>query len=284
MKKIILLVSILLIVATSCKTVPVAYLKTGGIHKKSNVPDSLITKNETFAYYKKDSNTVIVPYNDITFSLKNDTAELDRAKIKKIKKDRSDKEKTYLMERKQKIKNGKSNKKYSFVLTDKYFYKFNVGNLIYDISVLALDAVVIALVNAGGASSALLLISLRPVHEKKFVIDEKCDSTGNGYGLSFHKKILLRTEIVCRKDEIKDSVVIVENLPEGIKMDNYKVKIKQGLNIVQEVQYKEKTKDGKNYCQFKIIPKNGSFKETCIVWIIMDITITPTKENMTNYF
>ena len=90
---------------------------------------------------------------------------------------------------------------------------------------------------------------------------------------------MIEVGINVKNDELKGDIVLIENLPESIKVIDYRVKNKRGKQFIQSVNPEIKNKNGKKYYQFNIVPKNGSFRKSSKVWIFMDVVITPSKND-----
>jgi hypothetical protein len=264
---------------SSCKMSQTVFsIDSGGINKqiKSNNLDSLISENETFVAYSKDNSLIINPSNSINYivykkvsapkvKVSSPKVSFDLTKTKKEKKQKGKREKT------KRVKTDKVKPKYAYVNISKSFYKINYLNLINDI--LAIPMVI--------PTYGQSILWINPIKQKDYFIAKKCShpENCNGNEHRVNKTILIETDIIVKNDAINDNVVIIENLPKSIKVNNYKILQKKGSSLISEIKYEEKTLNGKKYHQFTIIPKI-SFTKNCRVWIKLGVTLTPTEQDL----
>ena len=229
----------------------IATIKSGGNADNSKVDTSgnieNLTENQTFATYKKGTSQIVEPTNKISFNL-----------VKK--------EKVRLSFGWKKRKKGK--KQYAFVAVNKYFYKFLwwrpiVGGLAIPLTY--------------GTSLAYLPPTS---HKKSIATSEIIKDESLIDRTIFNKKILIETRIWCKNDIIEDSIRIVENLPDGIIINDYNVKIKRGKKRIKGVKYKKEIIDGETCHVFTIKAKDGVFKKKNKIWIILDVTIKPEQKHL----
>ena len=165
-----------------------------------------------------------------------------------------------------KRKRGK--KHYAFVVVNKYFYKFLwwrpiVGSLAIPLTY----------------GSSLGYLNPSP-HKKTQIETEIIENEEYVDRTIYNKQILIETRVWCKKDEINDNVIVVENLPEGITVNSYKVKIKKGKRRIENVSYEEKIIDGETCHVFTIKGNNGILRKKNKVWIILDVTIKPNEKHL----
>jgi len=91
--------------------------------------------------------------------------------------------------------------------------------------------------------------------------------------------VLIETDINVKNDEIKGNIIILDDIPESFTIDDYKIKIKKGRSLISDIKYEEKNENGDKYVLFTIIPKDGSFRKNCSVWIKLFVTIKPSKND-----
>lgn len=246
---------ILFIITTSCSVNHrVAEIYSGNISETPEFEKSTgevrnLGDNETFASYQKDNTFMVSPSNEIEFVLK------QKERVKKSRK-------------KNKIKRVKRGKKqYAFVDVQKYFYKFQIWRPI-------VGAIAIPL-----SYTTSLFYYPPTAHTKKIKVYEQLKEGDMVERTLYQKRILIETRIWCKKDQIHDNVVVIENLPEGITVDDYKVKVKRGKKRVKDVQYTEKQNGEKKFHEFTIIPSDEAFRKKNKIWIILDVTIKPDTQH-----
>lgn len=109
---------------------------------------------------------------------------------------------------------------YPDVNVSKSFVKTNIGNLLVDIIVYA------AWLPSGGQA----LHWAAPVLQRDFILYQSCSHgrqcTGQQH--TVHKNVLLETNIVAKKADLKGNVVVLDNVPDEIRVDSYQVKKKKG--------------------------------------------------------
>lgn len=206
-----------------------------------------LTENQTFATYKKGTNQIVEPSNKISFNL-----------VKK--------EKSRFRFGWKKMKKGK--KQYAFVAVNKYFYKFLwwrpiVGGLAIPLTY--------------GTSLAYLPPT---TNKKSLSTSEKIKDESLIDRTVYNKKILIETRIWCKRDVIKDSVILVENLPDEITIDNYTLKVKRGKKRIKDIEYKKKIIDGQTCHIFTFKATDGVFKKKNKIWLILDVTIKPEQKDL----
>ena len=89
------------------------------------------------------------------------------------------------------------------------------------------------------------------------ISSEICKENDLCKGNTYEKRILIESRIWCKNDKIQDTVTIVENLPNEIKVLDYKIKIKRGKSRITNVLREEKSDGGEKYIVYKIINKKG---------------------------
>ncbi len=208
-----------------------------------------LTDNQTFGTYKKDGNYIVEPTNEIFFNI--DKKERVRWRLRLRRRTR-----------------GKE--RYAFVAVDKSFYKFQLWRPI--VSILAIPFTY---------GSSLFLLPPSP-HKKTTITTSEIKHEEFIDQMIFSRKILIEANIWCKRDVINDNVVIVENLPDIMTVRDYKVKLKKGKRRIDDVKYEKKIIDGETCHVFTIKAKNGVFKKKNKVWIILDVFIKPTSENISN--
>lgn len=104
----------------------------------------------------------------------------------------------------------------------------------------------------------------------------KCNESEDCTGKSFKSKIYLLADIWCKNEIFTDTLKIVENLPEAIKLTKFS--IKNNSNNVKEVKHVVKNENGNDYHLFNIIPKKNGLKGRNPIWIILDVEITASEK------
>lgn len=286
MKKLFVLVFIM-IIASSCKVVTkIASVSSGGISSTNlHVSGTIIkglSNNETFASYKKDGVSKIEPSNIIEFQLlkkvKKDKTKYkgDKVKRDKVKKDKVKGDKTghisfgcfpfgigrnkIKKEKGENISNVKS-KGYTYVKIDKSFFKRKFFTKIFQW---------VFFIPSFGTTAYL------SKSEKKTIDAETCKEGDLCKGDGYKRKILLDARIWCKKDQINDTVTLIENFPDAFSVINYKVKIKRGKGRISSVISETKNQNGYPYYSFKVIGKDGVLKKKNHIKIIFNAYITLT--------
>lgn len=212
---------------------------------------------ETFGVYHDATGTVIEPSNEIEFQL-----------IKK--------EKRIKIKRK-----GEGNGcalgclwpfsgsgPYAIVRVNKFFYRYRSGCAVFRWILLPF-------------TSGMSLLYLNP-HQKKVISKEKCKPGKIDCNGTYNKKILIESQILCKRKTINDTLKIIENLPPSMKVTNHNIKIKRGKRRIDNVIYIEKNINGKKVQLINIVGKNNTFKKHNKIWVIFDVTISPCNNTFSN--
>ncbi len=245
-KNLVFVLAFALIILSSCTTKKtISTISLGDNADDSNVNPTNgnienLTENQTFGTYQKETSYIVEPSNEINFNL----AQKERIR--------------YGLRLRLRGKN-----RYAIVAVDKYFYRFQLWRPIVGILAIPLTY-----------GSSLAFLPPTP-HKKDIEITEVIKDKELIDRTIYHKKILIETKIWCKKDVIDDDVVIVENLPDIISVNSYKVKTKRGGRRIDSVKHEEKVIDGQNCHIFTIKAKDGVFKKKNKIWIILDVTIKP---------
>lgn len=251
MKKInsIFLITIFIILASACSiNRQVAIINSGNNSGSININDTTgyidnSTDYQTFGIYKDENAYIVEPSNLISFELTQKERVKNSWKWKK---------------------RGKN--QYAFVDVDKYFYEFKPCRPIISI---------IAIPFSFGTS-----LTFMSPHIKKETVSKRISKKELIDRTLYKEKILIETRIWCKRDEINENVIIVENLPDGITVNDYKIKEKRGKSRIDKIDYQIKTIEGEKCHVFTVIPKDDSFKKKNKIWVILDVTIKPEKKHL----
>jgi hypothetical protein len=195
------------------------------------------------------------------------------AKAPRVKLSKEDKERKHKLakEAAEKMRSENKKRQYADVSLTKAFYKKNLLNPITNLICIPLS------VPTFGQSFKWM----HPVNRKDVVLLRKCQTDNcTGAKNATQTKVLIDVATRIKRDEIRDSIVVVENLPESFKVNGYRIKKHSGGSDIRDVQYATQERNGKTYHQFTLLPKKGSFRHNANVWIILDVTITPTDQDL----
>jgi hypothetical protein len=231
------------VLLNSCYTnKEIAVIKTGGVAKEKLEKDEKViapTNGETYLTYNKNNKRELVPSNVVSF---------------------------YAGKKMKFTPVYTSTVHYPFATFDKKFYYTNFKTAVIDpigclLGIAGIATCIVGAVPTYGQSLIYIdesasLLDFTP-YDFTYYKSKKCRN-GDCIGKQVTSNVQLDIDLYCQKNNpMKEILVIIDNLPEGAKLNSYK--IIKGKGKLLDIVHNTYMKDGKEYHEYRLIGKNNQF-------------------------